>query len=218
MDFNDLSDMIKEFGQKIKLNEDFVYAYIDNDHKIPFSKATNEVKVKNYTGFNSIGILLRNKLKEDDLLEINEKNYRVWAFEDIIVDGSRIYTDAIIYENDFIHDLVFYDQYLEKTACNSTMQKSISYYETKARLETLSENSYLEQAYYSDEIDTHVFTILYPDSTIKFKKNDEIRFDNRFFKINGFININEQNKLLRISTEENIKEKESSPEALFSEV
>ncbi len=88
------------------------------------------------------------------------------------------------------------------SGCNLPKTKETPYLTALARVYTLKPNDYLQLGMYADETTTHIFTLLYNEEIIF--KQDKIKWHDKEFQINSWININEQNRILAINTIETI--------------
>ncbi len=194
-----LNSLIKKYGQVIQQNQTPVYAILNKNETIPFKTGFfHKALLDNYTGSKRIEILIREDLDEKDIFDVEGKQYRVWNHQKIKDGNNTIYNKAVIYEDDFTHNVNFYKQEILKTGCNLPSQAKLSYLTALAKIETVNENNYLQLGMYADDTTTHIFSLLYNEEIIN--RMDQIAWDDRRFQINSWINIDEKNRILKINT------------------
>ncbi len=194
------ADITKYFGHKIIHNENKIYAILNNHQTTPFLNGFNTNNIINFTGLETHRILITSQVNEKDIFIIKEKKYRVFSFKTVGIEKRNFSNEVMLFEDDFNHEIDFYEQEILGYGCNLPKAKERPYLTAMARISTLNSNDYLQLGAYANENTTHIFSLLYNEEIIF--KQDKIKWHDKEFQINSWININEQNRLLMINTTE----------------
>jgi hypothetical protein len=151
-----------------------------------------------YTGIRLCSIFVTNKVNPTDLFTVATRHYRVLKSEEVRVKGAIEYTDVLLFEDDFMHSVTVHKQVLRQGGLNLPWVSTGSIITLSARIETASRNEILQYTGRNGMVATHTFTTLYEDFDLHVE--DLIKLGDRSFEVLGFENVDEQNRLLVIST------------------
>ena len=155
---------------------------------------------KKETGITLFAILIKEAILDTDIFLINGSQYRVFQSKEIRKNGKRIYSDALLFKDDFIHDIEILKQSLNTKGCNLPSIGDANSIILKGRIKTIKHSEYLQYAMHSNKTPTHVISVLFDGSNIEI--TDLIKWGDRSFEILGSENINEQNRILLLNVVE----------------
>lgn len=191
-----INSLINKYGETATLNEVDISVFVDEDKLIGYKSHTD---FKEYTGLNIILVLIKEDVNFNDVFVINEIEYLVFESKEIRKSGVRIYSDVVLFKNDFVNDIKIYTQSLNTKGCNLPSLAEEPYKEIKARVKTVKPNDYLQYAMYGQKTPTHVISMLFEDGV---NVTDLIEWGSRKFEVLNSENVDEQDRILIVNTVE----------------
>lgn len=189
-----INSLIHKYGETGQHNGANLSVFVDEE-RLSFYK--KEPGFKSFTGIRLCAVLIKEQVLDTDIFLINNLKYRVFKSKEIRKNGVRIYSDALLFEDDFIHELEIFKQSLDNKCFNLPSIKAGQAIRLKGSIMTTRHNEYLQYALHSNKTPTHTISVLFDGSDIQI--TDLIKWGSRSFEILGFENINEQNRILVIS-------------------
>ncbi len=177
----------------------------------------NKTKYIEYSGIRFMELFMLEDINYSDVINVRGQDYFVFKRDAVWHKGERVYTEVIIYENDFNHNLQFFkhSQDGEIGIQNKPTIKGESYLSIEGRVKTAYGRGRLEFSFNSDEQITHYITVRTVGLDIsladisKIEVRDLIRTDNKDYEIINIENINENNRLIFLSCVQRIIEVEN---------
>jgi SPP1 family predicted phage head-tail adaptor len=188
-----INSLIKKHGENAKKNGVDIKLFSDVES---ISQYESPPKFRDYTGIRMFAVLIREEVAIDDVFLSRGKTFSVFKSSEIRHKGKRIYSDALLFEDDFNQDISIFNQSLQSSGCNLPSVNATANITTKARIKTINDPDYLQLSLRGGKRVTHNITIKYQSGV---EKADLIKWGNRAFEILAIDNINEQNRLLVIS-------------------
>lgn len=187
--------LIKKYGTRIKRNGVDVVVFFDEEKASSFKKAQN---FKQYTGFKISVLLMKGKAQATDVFNYDGKDYRVFEAKTISSKGTDEYTEAVVFQDDFNHDLKIYDQAMGRNGLSLPIvsQGDDSFISVKARIATATPNDYKNLAFHGGKVPSHIFTLISTEQ--KPKVSDLIKWGDRRFEILSVEELNEAGVLIVI--------------------
>lgn len=196
-----LNALILKYGEVVSINGNATKAVIDQDRT---SSYKTEAGFSLFTGLRTATILIREVLQDTDIIKIQGTNFRVFKTEAIRKKARQIYSEALVFEDDFVHNIKIFKEFLDTVGVNLPKQGSTAPLNFKARLRTLTDNEALTYARYGRKVPSHVFTILAPTTDV-IVSTDKILFGTRNFEVLGIQNVDEAGRFLILDAIENLK-------------
>lgn len=189
-----INSLINKHGEPGQHNDVDISVFVDEQRLSSYKKETG---FKDFTGIMLCVVLVKEQVLDTDIFLINNSKYRVFQSKEIRKNGVRIYSDVLLFKDDFVHDIEIFKQSLNSKGCNLPSIKDGQPVILKGRIKTTKHNEYLQYAMHSDKTPTHVISVLFDDSDIEI--TDLIKWGDRSFEVLGSENINEQNRILVIN-------------------
>ena len=192
-----INSLINKHGETGQRNNVDISVFVDEERLSSYKKETG---FKDFTGIMLSAVLVKEQVLDTDIFSINGSQYRVFQSKEIRKNGVRIYSDALLFKDDFIHDIEILKQSLNSKGCNLPSIGESEPIVLKGRIKTTKHNEYLQYAMHSDKTPTHIISVLFDGSDIEI--TDLIKWGDRSFEVLGSENINEQNRILVINVVE----------------
>lgn len=196
-----INTLILKYGEVVSVNGNATKAVVDEDRT---SSYKSEAGFSVFTGLRTCTLLIREVLHDTDIIKVQGVDFRVFKTEAIRKKGTQVYSESLIFEDDFKHDIKIFKEFLETKGVNLPKQGTATSLDFKARIRTLTGNESLSYARYGKSIPSHAFTIS-PAGTNKIVPTDKILFGTRNFEILGIQNIDEAGRYLILDAVENLK-------------
>ena len=191
-----INSLISKYGEPATLNGVDVFAFVDEDRLSDYKK---HVGFGEYTGLNICLVLLKEAVSLDDVFVMNGVDYRVFESKEIRKNGVRVYSDVVLFKNDFINDVRIYTQSISLKGCNLPTLADIPYKEVKARIKTVKPKDYTQYAMHGEKTPTHVITMMFDDGV---GVTDFIEWGVRGFEVLNSEDVDEQGRLLVVNVVE----------------
>jgi len=107
-----------------------------------------------------------------------------------------VYSDVVLFKNDFVHDVKIYTQSMNLKGCNLPSLANEPYKEVKARIKTVKPQDYLQYSLHADKVPTHVISMLFEDGV---GVTDLVEWGERKFEVLNSENVDEQDRILVIN-------------------
>ena len=195
-----LNSLILKYGERGQLNGNLVSMVIMEDRT---SSYKTEAGFKEFTGLRTCTVLIREVLQDTDILTIQGVQFRVFETEAIRKKGVQVYSEAIVFQDDFSHDINIYKETLSISGVNLPKTSTAAPFTYKARVTTLTDQEILTYLRYGSKSPTHTFTII-PESTKPIEVTDVIKWGSRDFEVLGTQNIDEAGRYLIIDAQEGL--------------
>lgn len=196
-----INTLILKYGEVVSVNGNATKAVVDEDRTSSYKQ---EAGFQVFTGLRTCTLLIREVLHDTDIIKVQGVDFRVFETEAIRKKGTQVYSEAIVFEDDFKHDIKIFKEFLETKGVNLPKQGTETSLDFKARVRTFTGNESLSYARYGKSIPSHAFTIS-PAETNKIVPTDKILFGTRNFEILGIQNIDEAGRYLILDAVENLK-------------
>lgn len=183
-----INSLINKYGEPATLNGAGIVAFIDEENTSRLKKI-----LKDMTGDESAVVLVKEDVGINDVFVVKGVEYLVYSASEVRKSGTRIYTEATIYENDYNKDIRIYDQRLNKHGVNLPNIDTMPYREIKARIKTVKASDYIEYSFHNGAAPTHQISVFY-DSLIKV--DDLIAWKDKRFEIIKMTNTDELDRFL----------------------
>lgn len=184
--------LIRKYGESGTLNGSPVSVYVDEERLSYYKKETD---FRDHTGITLCLALIREAVGVDDKLVIGGISYYVFKSFETRKKGVRVYSEALLFKDDFIHDIDIYNQNMTLRNCNLPVKDDDPYTTRKARINTVSIDKYLNYSYHNDKTPTHIFTLLNEDGL---SINNIIKWGTRTFEVLGSEDVDEQGRIINI--------------------
>lgn len=191
-----INSLINKYGEPATLNNLAIFAFVDEDKLIGYKK---HIGFEGYTGLNLLLVLIKEAVNFNDIFVMNGIEYLVFESKEIRKSGIRIYSDVVLFKNDFVNDIKIYTQSMNLKGCNLPTLADLPYKEVKARVKTVKPNDYLQYALHGQKTPTHVISILFEDGV---GVADLIEWGERKFEVLNSENVDEQDRILIVNTVE----------------
>lgn len=189
------AQLINKYGEDAKRNAADVRVFIEDDMSAMHERFP---ALPFYTGIRLCNIFIKDRVDVTDLMTVDRKHYRVLKSEEVRVKGKTEYSDVMLFEDDFTHAITIHKQHLIQNGLNLPSVAEGAIIGVSARIETASRDELLQYTGRNGMVATHTFTIIYRNFDLQ--GEDLIKFGSRSFEVLGFENVDEQNRLLVIST------------------
>ena len=188
-----INSLINKYGESATLNGVDVFVFIDEERLSTYKKQS---KFDEYTGLTMCAVLLKEQVLDSDIFSIKGLQYRVFESKEIRKNGVRVYSDALLFKDDFIHDVKIYTQSMNLKGCNLPVLAGVPYKEVKARIKTVKSQDYLQYSLHTSKVPTHVISMMFEDGV---GVTDLIEWGDRKFEVLSSENIDEQDRILVIN-------------------
>ena len=190
-----INSLIRKHGEPAKQNGQNIHVFLNGERLSSYRAITG---FKEYTGMRTLAVLIKQEARDDDVYVVNGRNWLVFEAQEVRHKGKRVYSDVVLFEDDFTHEITLFDQEMKKHGCNLPSRKEEPKVTAMARLKTVKASEFLQMAMHHDgKPPTHVFTTKYTEG---FKSRDVIAWGERAFEVLSVENVNEQDRLLSITT------------------
>lgn len=196
-----INNLITKYGEIGKLNENNIYMVIDEDR---ISSYKTEPGFKVYSGLRTCSIIIREAMANTDIVTIGNVEFRIFESAAIRKKGIQVYSEALVFQDDFVHEINIYKETLKTQGINLPEVSTQAPFTYKARVNTLTEQESLTYLRYGDKVPTHKFTIM-PESSKPVEYTDVIKWGSRNFEVMGTQNIDEAGRFIVIDAVEGLE-------------
>lgn len=183
-----INSLIAKYGEPATLNGAGIVAFVDEENTSRLRKL-----FKDMTGDKSAVLLVRERIAIDDVFFLNGTEYLVYTSSEVRKNGTVIYSEVTVFENDFNKDIKIYDQRINKYGVNLPSVDLLPYREIKARIKTVKASDYIEYSFHNGAAPTHQISVFY-DSLIR--ADDLIAWKGKRFRIIKMTNTDELDRFL----------------------
>jgi len=178
-----INSLIDKYGVEIFINDTKTKAFID-DTKKSYLKGYKE-----YTDFEVLTVMAKEDISLDDVLKIDDKVY--YVFEVVAQPRTSMiyYTEAVVYKDDFTHDIELYDTEPTQNCAIEGVGKLLDTLKVSIKTKSVTDDILM----YSGKAVTHIFTCRYKELTSRPKL---IKWAGRSFEVLSVVNKDEENKFL----------------------
>lgn len=192
----DINSLISKYGEPATLNGVGVFVFVDEDKLTVYKK---HVGFGEYTGLGICLVLLKEAVSFNDVFVVNGVDYRVFESKEIRKNGVRVYSDVVLFKNDFVHDVRIYTQSMSLKGCNLPTLAGMPYKKVKARIKTVKPKDYVQYSMHGQKTPTHVVSMMFKDGV---GVTDLIKWGDRAFEVLNSEDVDEQGRILVVNVVE----------------
>ena len=189
-----VNTLINKYGERGEQNGVPICIFIDSEKTTFYQR---EKLFKKFSGLGAVCAFVKERVEESDRFKIGDADYLVLSSMECKKSGARIYSDLVLFKDDFDKEIQIFKQALSRQGCNLPSIVNEAPVTLMARVKTAKHNDYLEYAMHSERKPTHVISVQYRDLDIQL--TDLIKWGDRSFEVLGAENIDELNRLIYIT-------------------
>lgn len=191
-------NLINSHGEIISRNGTDVMVSIQDIKECGFTLAT--AGWKEPLALNTCEFFIAEDVSDTDVYQIHGKEYRLYQSDAVWRAGVLEYVEVQAFEYDFVNEIKLYKQSMQTRGVNLPGVEAPEYEILNARVRSVKANTYIQNAFHTDKMPTHLFTLWYPEIVNEIAITDRIVMsDDRSFEILSIENLNEQNKILALN-------------------